>query len=654
MFKVLNMSYINFDKSLLINLEYSLSKELLRSNRGGSYASTSIINCNTRKYHGLLVTRQAAIDNENHVLLSSLDETIIQREAEFNLGIHKYKDDVYLPKGHKYIRDFDTEPIPKLTYRVGGVVLTKEMVFSYRDDRLIIKYTLADAHSPTTLRLKPFLAYRNVHKLSKSNVYVDTKYQEISNGIKLRMYQGYSYLHLQFSKDAEYTHVPDWYYNIEYFREKERGYDYQEDLYVPGFFDVSIKKGESIFFSVGLSEINPTSCKRLFNNEISRRQARDSYEHCLINSAQQFIVKSAKKTEIIAGFPWFGRWGRDTFIALPGLTLALDDPKTCKAVIDTMVSELKGPLFPNIGEGNNSAYNSVDAPLWFFWALQKYTEFIKDKELVWKDYSKKIKVILEGYRSGTLYNIKMLENGLIYAGEKSKALTWMDAVVGGIPVTPRQGMPVEINALWYNAIMFSLELAKTADDNKFISQWKEFPDLIKASFKNTFWDKEKAYLADYVDGDYKDWSVRPNMVFACSLPFSMLGEEENKLVLDKIKSELLTPRGLRTLSPKNPKYKGIYFGDQATRDAAYHQGTVWPWLLGHFTEAYLKIHGKNGVELIKSLYWGFEETMKEHGIGSISEVFDGDPPHKAGGSISQAWSVAELLRINRMLKDVKV
>jgi len=648
------MSYINFDKSLLINLEYSLSKELLRSNRGGSYASTSIINCNTRKYHGLLVTRQAAIDNENHVLLSSLDETIIQREAEFNLGIHKYKDDVYLPKGHKYIRDFDTEPIPKLTYRVGGVVLTKEMVFSYRDDRLIIKYTLADAHSPTTLRLKPFLAYRNVHKLSKSNVYVDTKYQEISNGIKLRMYQGYSYLHLQFSKDAEYTHVPDWYYNIEYFREKERGYDYQEDLYVPGFFDVSIKKGESIFFSVGLSEINPTSCKRLFNNEISRRQARDSYEHCLINSAQQFIVKSAKKTEIIAGFPWFGRWGRDTFIALPGLTLALDDPKTCKAVIDTMVSELKGPLFPNIGEGNNSAYNSVDAPLWFFWALQKYTEFIKDKELVWKDYSKKIKVILEGYRSGTLYNIKMLENGLIYAGEKSKALTWMDAVVGGIPVTPRQGMPVEINALWYNAIMFSLELAKTADDNKFISQWKEFPDLIKASFKNTFWDKEKAYLADYVDGDYKDWSVRPNMVFACSLPFSMLGEEENKLVLDKIKSELLTPRGLRTLSPKNPKYKGIYFGDQATRDAAYHQGTVWPWLLGHFTEAYLKIHGKNGVELIKSLYWGFEETMKEHGIGSISEVFDGDPPHKAGGSISQAWSVAELLRINRMLKDVKV
>ncbi len=645
------MSYINFDKSQLINLEYSLSKELLRSNRGGSYASTTIINCNTRKYHGLLITPQPAIDDDNHVLLSSLDETIIQREAEFNLGIHKYQNDVYIPKGHKYIRDFETEPIPKLIYRVGGVVLTKERIFSRSDDRIMMKYTLLEAHSPTTLRLKPFLAYRNVHKLSKANVYVDTKYKKIDKGIKLRMYQGYSHLSMQLSTDSEYTHVPDWYYNIEYFQEKERGYDYLEDLYVPGFFDIPLKKGESIIFSAGLSEINPRTLNRRFNEELKRRQSRDSYENCLINSAHQFIIKRGRKTEIIAGYPWFGRWGRDTFISLPGLTLSLDDPQPCKSVLDTMVSELKGPLFPNIGEGEQTAYNSVDAPLWFFWTLQKYYDHVEDKTLIWKNYSRKIKAILQGYRKGSLSSIRMLDNGLIYAGEKSKALTWMDAVVAGIPVTPRHGMPVEINALWYNAIMFSLDLARDAEDEKFVHEWNELPELIKSSFKDAFWDEKRAYLADYVDNEYKDWSVRPNMVFATSLPYSMLDEGERKHVLDKIQNELLTPRGLRTLSPKDPAYKGVYFGDQATRDSAYHQGTVWPWLLGHFAEAYLDLHGKNGANFIKGLYLGFEECMKDHGIGSVSEVYDGDPPHKADGSISQAWSVAELLRIGRMLKD---
>lgn len=643
------MSYINLDKSKLINLEYSLSKELLRSNRAGSYSCTTIINCNTRKYHGLLIARQPAIDDENHVLLSTLDETVIQRDAEFNLGIHKYQNDIYIPKGHKYIRDFSTEPIPKLTYRVGGVVLTKEMIFTNLDDRIILKYTLVDAHSPTALRLRPFLAYRNVHQLSKSNVFVDTKYANISNGIKMRMYQGYSHLHMQLSKEVEYTHVPDWYYNIEYFQEKDRGYDYLEDLFVPGFFDVKIEKGESIFFSAGLSEINPKYLKRRFNEELKRRQPRDSFEHCLINSAHQFVIKRGHKTEVIAGYPWFGRWGRDTFIALPGLTLTLDDPKTCKAVIDTMISEQNGALFPNIGENDKAEYNSVDAPLWFFWTMQQYSEYINDKPLVWKDYSRNFKAILEGYRDGSIDNISMQENGLIYAGEKSRALTWMDAIVDGIPVTPRIGFAVEINALWYNAVMFALDLAKEVQDDMFVKEWEQLPELIKSSFNNIFWDDNRSYLADYVDNDYKDWSVRPNMVFATSLPFIMLDDEKVKMVLDKIQAELLTPRGLRTLAPKNPLYQGIYSGDQRMRDNAYHQGTVWPWLLGHYVDAYLRIHGKSAINLVKNLYQGFEDTVKEHGIGSISEVYDGDPPHNPGGSISQAWSVGEILRIGKMI-----
>ncbi|NVO03486.1 MAG: glycogen debranching enzyme N-terminal domain-containing protein [Bacteroidetes bacterium] len=642
------MSYIEFDKLQLINLEYSLNKELIRANRSGSYASTTIIGCNTRKYHGLLVCPQPAIDDENHVLLSNIHETIIQRDAEFNVGIQKYPN-TYNPKGHKYIRDFVTEPIPKLTIRVGGVVLNKETLLC-EDHRTLIRYTLVEANSPTKMKLRPFLAYRNYHKLSKANVFVEKRYEPIENGAKMRMYQGYSYLHMQFSKNVEYVHVPDWYNNIEYIEEKERGYDYLEDLYTPGFFEVELEKGKSIIFSAGIEEIDPSELIELFEKELLHRTPRNSFENCLKNSAEQFIVKKGKKVEIIAGFPWFGRWGRDTFISLPGLSLSIGNPQLCKEVIDTMVKELKGPLFPNVGSGGNANMHSVDAPLWFFWALQEYADYTKTQDKIWEEYGPKMQLILDGYKNGTSYNIKMQENGLIWAGETGKALTWMDAVVSGKPVTPRIGMPVEINALWYNAIMFSIESAVLAEDMEFVSKWHEIADLIPHSFKETFWDKEKGYLADVVNGDYKDWSVRPNQVIATSLPYSPISEQIRNLILEISAKELLTPRGLRTLSPKDPNYKGQYYGDQATRDAAYHQGTVWPWLLGHYAEGYLKIHSKSGLSNIKSLYKGFEEVMREHGIGSISEVYDGDPPHHFGGAPSQAWSVSELLRIQKLIE----
>ena len=644
------MSYINFDKNQLVNLEYSLNRELLRSNRAGSYACTTILGCNTRKYNGLLVTPQPAIDGENHVLLSALDITVIQREAEFNFGIHKYPGGVYNPKGHKYFSDFTTEPIPKLTFRVGGVVLTMELLLAIDDERVLIRYVLEDAHSPTILRLKPYLAFRNVHKISKANVFVERKYDEIENGIKYRMYTGYTNLYMQFSKEAEYTHVPDWYYNIEYAQEQQRGYDYQEDLFIPGFFEFPIKKGEAVVFSAGTSEKKPNLLKKLFTSEIKHRIPRDSFENNLINSAHQFIVRRDKKIEVVAGFPWFGRWGRDTFIALPGITLAIDDPKTCKAVIDTMLQELHGPLFPNVGDGTNAAFNSADAPLWFFWALQQYAEYTNTKANIWKEYSRKMIMILQGFRDGTSFNIKMQENSLLFAGEQGKAVTWMDAVVSGKPVTPRIGLTVELNALWYNAIMFTLEIARLAEANAFVNEWQPIADNFQSSYKDAFWCKDRAYLADYINGDFKDWSVRPNMVFATSLPYVCLSEKIRQLILEKIQQELLTPRGLRTLSPKHPDYKGSYFGDQRERDMAYHQGTVWPWLLGHFVEGYLRIHGKSGLSFIKKLYDGFESEMTERCIGTISEVFDGDPPHKSGGALSQAWSVGEILRIRKMIE----
>ncbi|MCX6233832.1 MAG: glycogen debranching enzyme N-terminal domain-containing protein [Bacteroidetes bacterium] len=644
------MSYIKFDKTQLVNLEYSLNRELLRSNRAGSYACTTIIGCNTRKYHGLLIAPQPAIDGDNHVLLTAFDETIIQHGTEFNLGIHKFKGEVYMPKGHKYVTDFEADPIPVLTYRVGGVVLQKERLFLSNDARILFRYTLVDAHSPTLLRLRPFMSFRNHHHLSKANHFVEKKYQLIENGIKVRMYQGYSHLHMQFSKPPEYTHVPDWYYNFEYIREKERGYDCLEDLYTPGYFEISIKKGESIIFSAGLSPITVTTLKRAFSDEVKKRIPRDSFENCLGNAAQQFIVRRGKRTDIIAGFPWFGRWGRDTFISLPGLTLVLENPQTFIAVINTILQDLHGSLFPNFGTGQELSYNSVDAPLWFFWALQQYVMHTNRKQQVWKEYGHKMKTILEGYRNGDLFNLKMLDNGLIYAGETGKALTWMDAIVDGKPVTPRAGMPVEVNSLWYNAIMFSLELSRIMDDTSFIEGWQDISSMIPLSFIDTFWDDKKGYLADYVDGDYKNFDVRPNMVFATSLPYTPLDEEKRKSILDVIRNELLTSRGLRTLSPSHPDYQGVYYGDQSTRDRIYHNGCVFPWLLGHFVEGYLRIHGKSGLRFVKLLYSGFEEVIQDYGIGTIAELYDGDPPHKAGGAISQAWSVAELLRIGKMLK----
>ncbi|MGE5424300.1 MAG: amylo-alpha-1,6-glucosidase [Syntrophothermus sp.] len=644
------MSYINFDKSQLVNLEYSLSRELLRSNRAGSYASSTIVNCNTRKYHGMLVAPQPGIDNENHVLLSCIDETIIQREAEFNLGIHKYPGGVFQPKGHKYFRDFTTEPIPKMTYNVGGVIFTKEMLFTMNEDRMIIKYTLEEAHSPTKLKLKPFLAFRSVHELCRENIWADKKYEKIPNGIRIRMYQGYTDLFMQLSKVNEYTHIPCWYYNIEYQEEMRRGYDYQEDLYVPGFFEMEIKKGESIFFCASTKEIQPGSMRRIFTTELNRRTPRNNFENCLVNAAEQFVMRNGNKTDILSSFPWFGRWGRDVFVAAPGLLLTRGDLSTYQNVIDSMVADQKGAMFPSIGSGPDAAYDSIDTSLWFFWALQQYVKAGASPLQVWKRYRKNMLDVLEGYKQGTVLGIRMNETGLLSGGEAGKAITWMDALSHGRPVTPRVGMAVEVNALWYNAIMFALELATVAKDIQFITRWIDISEQIPVSFTETFWNSDKGYLADYVNGDYKDWSVRPNMIFVASMPYSPVDEEIRKQVVSTVRRELLTPRGLRSLSPKNPAYKGGYCGDQDSRNLAYHQGTVWPWLLGHFVEGYLRLHEKSGLTFIKSLYEGFEDVMTEHGIGTVSEIYDGDPPHTARGAISQAWSVAELLRIHHLIK----
>lgn len=643
------MSYLEFEKSELVNLEYALSRELIRSNRAGSYASTTIIGCNTRKYHGLLVCPLEEMDGEHHVLLSTLDATIIQHEKEFNLGIHKYEGDNYLPKGHKYVRDFDATKGSFISYRVGGVVLNKEMLLVSEAEQVLIRYTLEEAHSDTVLRLKPFLAFRNFHALSKTNPYANTHFEEAGNGIISKLYEGYPGLYMQTSKSVDFVPVPDWYLNVEYMEEQKRGYDFKEDLYVPGYFEMPIKKGETIIFSASTKEVSPGGLHRKYNSELNLRLGQDSFRQCLLNSAQQFVVRTDKSTEIKAGFHWYSTWGRDTFMALPGLTFTTGAFDTAFEIIDSMVVRMQNGLFPSTVKQGVPAFKSVDAPLWFIWSLQQFQKYNTEVD-VWAKYGKAIKSVLETYRDGSSGMIRMMDNGLIHAEEPGRAVTWMDAVFNGQPVTQRAGVTVEVNGLWYHAVCSALELAGKRD-KKFRESWKELPGIIRDSYIDYFWNEEKGYLADYVNGDFKDLSVRPNQVIPVAMDFSPLTVEMKKSILDVVESELLTPRGLRSLSPKNIAYEGTCGGDEEMRGNAFHQGTAWPWMLEHFAKGYLDVHKKSGHNLIKRLYMDFENVLSEHGIGSISQAYDGNPPHDARGTISQAISVASLLRIGEMIEQ---
>lgn len=642
------MSYLKFDKKELINLEYSLQREFLRTNRSGAYSSSTIALCNTRKYHGVLIVKLDDLDGGKHVLLSSLDETVVQHNEEFQLGIHKYPGDFYGPKGHKYIRNYEFDTIPKLTYRVGGVVLTKARMLVENTNQVIIKYTLEEANSPTVLRFKPFLAFRNVHSLSRANMMANGKFTKIKNGIKICLYEGYPELHMQFSKDVDFVPIPDWYRNIEYMKEQSRGYDFQEDLYVPGYFELPIKKGESVFFSASTEPCTPSALKKHYELEKTRRIPRDSFINCLLNSAQQFVWEWKDGKDIIAGYPWYDSIPRETFLALPGLLLTQSEIPVYEQIMLANLNRLKDGLLPKYA-GAASGYDASDAPLFAFQSIQELKPY-KDKKELWKTYGPYLKEILSCYKKGTRFNIHVDANGLVYAKQEGVALTWMDAYIDGEPVTQRGGYAVEVNAAWYNAVCFALELAGAAHDKVFVQEWASFPALIGLSFIDLFWNEKEGYLADYVDGNFTDMSVRPNMIFAASLEYSPLSREQKKSIVSKVRDELLTPRGLRSLSPKDFNYKGSYEGNADQRSASAHMGSAYPFLVYPFVKAYLDVHKAGGLSFVKRIMAGFEEEMSEHCVGTLSELYEGNPPHTARGAISQAWNVGGVLSANSLVE----
>ncbi|MDR0995850.1 MAG: amylo-alpha-1,6-glucosidase [Tannerella sp.] len=640
------MSYLAFDKTIMINLEESLSREVLRTNRKGAYHCTTVVDCNTRKYHGLLVMPVPELDEDNHVLLSSFDETVVQHGAEFNMGLHKYANGSFSPNGHKYIREYSCEVVPRTLYRVGGVVLSKEKVFSLYENRILIRYRLEDAHSETVLRFRPFLAFRNVNELTQANDAINTAHTAIPNGIKMCLYPGYPELHMQFNKEARFIFEPYWYNGIEYPKEQERGYPYKEDLFVPGYFELPIKKGETLVFCAGDSPADTSCLPELFDQEISYRTPRTSFYNCLKNSAQQFYFRpNETDAYLLAGYPWFKVRARDLFISLPGCTLSIDDPVRFEKIMRTAMPALRSYMAEGTEDAVIREIRQPDVTLWCIWAIQQYARHC-GLDACRERYVGFVKELLDFLRSGKHPDMQLTENGLLYAHHgREKAITWMNATVNGRPVVPRSGYIVEFNALWYDALCFYRELSGQAD--------AEIDDLITKvgqSFPETFVNGYN-YLFDSVSGGAVDWSVRPNMIFAVSMPYSPLTKKQKRAVVDIVTKELLTPKGLRSLSPKSEGYRPNYVGPQYERDLAYHQGAAWPWLLGSYLEAYLSIFGRSGISFAERMLISMEEEMRLHCIGTIPELFDGNPPFTGRGAISFAMNVAAILRVLKLLNQ---
>ncbi|HBG87714.1 MAG TPA: glycogen debranching protein [Marinilabiliaceae bacterium] len=642
------MTYLSLDKTKLVNLEYSLLREVIRTNRAGSYSSTTVVGCNTRKYHGMLVCPIEHFNGGRFVLLSSLDISLIQHQQVFNLGIHKYQGSHYEPKGHKYMTEFEMEVTPKRIYRVGGMLLSVEQLMVESEEQVLLKVTLEDAHSPTLIRFKPFLAFRSIHDLTQQNMVANTRYQNVERGIKIKMYEGFPFLHMQTSKENEFLAMPDWYRGIEYTKEQNRGYPFKEDLFSPGYFEMKIDKGESIIFSAATSEIRPNGLKAKYTREINKRIPRDTLLNNLLNSAEQFIQKRKGRIKLVAGYHWYHERLRDTLVALPGLMAYQTNREPYLSILDYAIEEIRRIYIAENNIGLRPDAKDIDVPLWLFYTIQEIEHMFPEMD-VCKKYSKVMIEIIQHYMRLKDGCVRITESGLLYAKVDGKPLTWMDAVVDGKPVTWRPGLAVEVNALWYNALCCFVEhCSKQAEVDP--GDIVELTEKVRESFVNTFWNEEGGYLFDYVDGEYRDAAIRPNQVLAASLRHSPLSTEQKKAVIDVLKKELLTPKGLRTLSPSDPQYKGVIEGPQSQRDVAKHQGSVFPWLSAFFADGYLSIHKRGGLPFIKNMIDDFEEEMGNHCISTISEYFNGTPPHVGKGAVSMAWNVAAVIKIINLIE----
>ena len=643
------MAFLKFNKSELVNLSYSLKREIICANKTGAYCNTSIVTCNTRRYHGLLAVPIDAFGGKKHLLLSSLDESLILNGKRFNLGIHCYGS-VYEPRGHKYIIDFEADPVPKITYIVGEIVFTKSILLVPDSDQVMIRFELVNAPAKVKLLLSPFLAFRDIHALTDENPNARTEGWEIPNGVAFNLYEGFPDLNMQFNtKDVSFATAPCWYKGITYSDEYRRGFACKEDLYVPGRFETEMKPGDAIVFSASVALANPSGLKRKFDFYVAKAAKITSAHEQLVHCADLLKQDRGGHKMITAGFSWlYTGLLRETLEALPGLTLyANGDKAEFEEILDNLIADNQERLFHRTTQ--------VEAPLRLADTLGRYIGFGADPKAVWKKYGPTVKGIVESYLPGRRVEVAMQPNGLLWAQLDHWALSWMNTYVDGNPVTERAGYQVETNAMWFQSVLFAVTMEReySPSDSAFLKEWSHILDLIRENFQNTFWNARAGYLADYVDNAGQHLEVRPNMLYALVGEDIPVEPEIARRVLQVIDNELVTRRGIRTLSPRHSEYTGVYEGSQTDRDLAYYNGCCLTSLLGPYCEVCFKMKGAAFLNKAQWLVNGFYEDLNKHGVGAFSELYDGDPPHEPHGAISSALSTAALLEVEYLKNKYK-
>lgn len=641
------MAFLKFNKAELVNLSYSLKREIISGNKTGAYCNTSIVACNTRRYHGLLALTLDRFGGDRFLMLSSLDETLIVGGKQFNLGIHCYGD-IYEPRGHKYVVDFCADPIPQITYKVGDIVFRKSILLHPDHDEVFVKYELVEAPAAVTVRLRPLLAFRNIHELTHCNPVADPKAREALGGRSFRLYENYPDLYLQFDRKQKFVEDPCWYYGVTYSDEYRRGFECKEDLLSPGWFELNLRKGSKVIFSASKFQENPDDFEKTFKAGAKKAGVVADHHDQLRRCADSLITNHNERMRICAGYSWlYNGLLRQTLIALTGLTVHAGRPQLFEQILDNLIADEEERLYRRTTQ--------VESPLYLAATLQEYIESGADEKRVWIKYGPVVKRILESYLPGVRSEVTMHPNGLLWAQMDGVALSWMNAYVNGRAVTERAGYQVETNAFWYNAICFALEMEGkyNSKDNSFVSKWQPVADLIKLNFQKTFLNEKRGCLYDVVGPCGPDESIRPNQLFAISMNYNAIEDELEPSILRTIENELVTARGIRSLSPRDINYKGVYEGSQIERDLAYHQGCSFPFLLAAYVKTAFKIKGPSFWKRAEWLSEGFYNDLNKHGVGAFSELYDGDPPFEPHGAISSALSTAALIIVDSLLEKYK-
>ncbi|HKP70238.1 MAG TPA: amylo-alpha-1,6-glucosidase [Pyrinomonadaceae bacterium] len=643
---------IAFDSTICGDFQAATSREWLETNGIGGFAFATISGANTRRYHGILT---AAVDPPlgRVTLVSKIEETLTIDDVPYELSSNQYPVRVH-PQGFAYLKSFRLDPFPMWTYEIDGIELAKTIFMVHGQNTTVCRWKIRRPNSRdtrnVTLEVRPLLSFVDYHQLSKERGEFDRSFEEELGIVRMRPVESLPEIFFHHSAN-EIRRTGYWYHDFEYAIERERGFDFREDLFQP--FAMRFDEARTASLIVSSEEPKRPDASRLEKTEMRRRSnlvkrsgAVDEFTSQLVRAADQFVVARGRGHTIIAGYPWFSDWGRDTMISLNGLTLATQRPEIARGILLEYSRHISQGMIPNRfpDAGDQAEYNTVDATLWFFEAIRAYVHATGDHGFVRDQLYEKLADIFVWHLRGTRYNIHIDTDGLLYAGEQGTQLTWMDAKIGDNVITPRIGKPVEIQALWYNALRIMADFAGLFGDLEDQARYLAMADLTKLSFNALFWNDIEQCLYDVIDGGQPDASIRPNQIFAVSLNHSMLDAERSKKIVDKVEAELLTPVGLRSLSPRDESYVPIYIGSPLERDSAYHQGTVWGWLIGPFVDAYRRAYPERS-DRVNEIADGFRKHLTEAGVGQISEIFDAEAPHTPRGCPAQAWSVAEVLRV---------